>query len=331
RFIVSRPGAMPYYQLLAVDIDGTLLDSRLRLTEATRLALGQLRHAGVRVVLVTGRRYARTLAYVEALKLDVPVVTVSGALIKHPAERHRTLHASNFDRDVLINALDVLVAGGHEPILYGDTYTDGFDFYCRSLKPNEPNAATFMAQNPTQGRVWANMQHDPPPGIVTGLAVGDKPAMQRLAAELEERLPGAMYIHVLRSPLFNCYMCEFAPITATKWSGVLRLASQWGIAPERIAAVGDDVNDIPMIAQAGLGVAMGNALPEVLAVAKRVAPSHDEDGLVAVVEWLLAAEEPLASDSAAPLPSPTPHVSAPPAFSPANAGTTDGAGSPARS
>ena len=51
--------------------------------------------------------------------------------------------------------------------------------------------------------------------------------------------------------------------------------------------MGDDVNDIPMIRAAGLGVAMGNALPAVKAAADRIAPSHDEDGLATVVEWLL--------------------------------------------
>jgi hydroxymethylpyrimidine pyrophosphatase-like HAD family hydrolase len=74
----------------------------------------------------------------------------------------------------------------------------------------------------------------------------------------------------------------------TKWSGIRRLAAGWGIADEEICAVGDDVNDIPMIRAAGLGVAMGNAVPEVLAAADRIAPTHDHDGLVDVVGWLLA-------------------------------------------
>jgi hydroxymethylpyrimidine pyrophosphatase-like HAD family hydrolase len=84
------------------------------------------------------------------------------------------------------------------------------------------------------------------------------------------------------------FFLEVAPVGVTKWSGVLHLAEKWGIAEDEICAVGDDRNDIPMIRGAGLGVAMGNAQPEVKAAADRVAPSHDEDGLVRVVDWLLA-------------------------------------------
>jgi hydroxymethylpyrimidine pyrophosphatase-like HAD family hydrolase len=82
-------------------------------------------------------------------------------------------------------------------------------------------------------------------------------------------------------------MCEIAPAGITKWSGIARLAHEWGITAGEICAVGDDVNDIAMIRAAGLGVAMGNAPEEVKAVADRIAPSHDEDGLAEVVRWLL--------------------------------------------
>jgi hydroxymethylpyrimidine pyrophosphatase-like HAD family hydrolase len=81
-------------------------------------------------------------------------------------------------------------------------------------------------------------------------------------------------------------LAEITPAGVSKWLGVKRLAESWGIEEAEICAVGDDVNDIPMIRAAGLGVAMGNALPEVKAAADRVAPTHDENGLVRVVEWL---------------------------------------------
>ena len=92
---------------------------------------------------------------------------------------------------------------------------------------------------------------------------------------------------MLRSPRYNGYMCEVAPAGVTKWSAVLRLAAEWQIDEASICAVGDDVNDLLMIQAAGLGVAMGNAIPEVKAAADRIAPSQDDDGLVQVVEWLL--------------------------------------------
>ncbi len=100
-------------------------------------------------------------------------------------------------------------------------------------------------------------------------------------------MPKKLRTHVLRSPRYIGFMCEFSPAGVTKWSAICRLASLWGIDQAAICAVGDDVNDVPMIRAAGLGVAMGNARPEVKAAADRIAPSQDEDGLVEVVEWLL--------------------------------------------
>jgi hypothetical protein len=128
----------------------------------------------------------------------------------------------------------------------------------------------------------------PPTGIFAGFATGTRDAMLALDAELQSRIPEQLYTHVIRSPRYRGHMCEIAPIGVTKWSGVRHLAEIWGIAAEEICAVGDDVNDIPMIRAAGLGVAMGNALDEVKAAADRVAPGHDEEGLVEVVDWLLA-------------------------------------------
>ncbi|HEU5117296.1 MAG TPA: HAD hydrolase family protein, partial [Isosphaeraceae bacterium] len=73
-----------------------------------------------------------------------------------------------------------------------------------------------------------------------------------------------------------------------KWSAALHLAELWGVAPSEIVAVGDDQNDVPMIAGAGLGVAMGHAPPEVRAVADLIIGDHHGDSLADFVdEYLL--------------------------------------------
>lgn len=274
-------------RLLAIDIDGTLVNSRDELTAATRRALRRASAAGIKIVLATGRRYSRALPLVEPLGLDVPLVTASGALIKHPLD-HRTLFQAAFEGSLLCDALEIVERAGFEPVLYADSYAEGFDFYCERLVGVRPELADYLAQNAGCHRLWPRLTACPPEGVFAGFAMGSRQEMLALHHQLQRRLPDALYTHVLRSPRYAGYMCEIAPWGVTKWSGIRQLAAEWAIAPEEICAVGDDVNDIPMIEGAGIGVAMGNALPEVKAAADWVAPTHDEDGLAAVVDWLLA-------------------------------------------
>jgi hydroxymethylpyrimidine pyrophosphatase-like HAD family hydrolase len=83
-------------------------------------------------------------------------------------------------------------------------------------------------------------------------------------------------------------MCEIAPANVTKWSAVARVAADQGIASDAICAAGDDVNDLPMITAAGLGIAMGNARPAVLAAADHVVGTNDGTGIRDIADILLA-------------------------------------------
>jgi hypothetical protein len=277
---------MPRFRLLAIDIDGTLVNSRDELTPATRAALIRAGEAGIRIVLATGRRYSRTLHLVEPLGIDVPLVTAGGALVKDPLD-HRTLYQARFERDDLCRMLALVEGCGYDPLLYGDTFTEGFDFYQARAETASPQLGEYLRLNPDCGRIWPELIAAPPPGIFSAFTMGTQPQMLALEAALHAGLPGRFTTQVLRSPRYVGFMCEVSPVGVTKWSAVRWLARSWEIADEAICAVGDDVNDIPMIRAAGLGVAMGNALPPVKAAADRIGPSHDEDGLVTVVEWLL--------------------------------------------
>ena len=276
------------YRLLAIDIDGTLMNSHNELTPATRAALARASEAGIQVVLATGRRYSHALPLVEPLGIDVPLVTASGALVKDPID-HRTLFQARFEPQVLLDAAAIVDRCGYDPVLCADTFAEGFDFYHASLEARTPELAQYLALNRGRGRLWPALLEEPPPGVFGGFVIGTREQMLQLEAALQRELPGKLNTHVLRPPRYAGFFTELAPAGVTKWSAVQRLATQWGIAEAEICAVGDDVNDIPMLRAAGLGVAMGNALPAVKAAADRIAPSHDEDGLAEVVAWLLEA------------------------------------------
>jgi 5-amino-6-(5-phospho-D-ribitylamino)uracil phosphatase len=274
------------YRLLAIDIDGTLVNSRDELTAATREALARAGEAGIRVVLATGRRYSHALPLVAPLEIDVPLVTASGALIKDP-KGHETLYQARFEPQMLLDALAIVDDCGFDPVLCADTFADGFDFYYGRRDLRTPELAFYLAMNPDRGRLWPGLVSSPPPGVFGGFVVGTLAQMQELEATLARRMPGKLHTHVLHPPRYRGFFIEIVPPGVTKWSGIQRLAEGWGIVESEICAVGDDVNDIPMIQAAGLGVAMGNAQPSVKAAADRIAPTHDEDGLVKVVEWVM--------------------------------------------
>jgi len=286
---------MSRYRLLALDIDGTLVNLDDEISPATRAALLRAAAAGTRIVLATGRRYGRAVhlahALTELIGQTCPLVTSSGALVKDPAD-HRTLHVAELPRPALLKILSTIDAAGYEPIFYADTFHVGHDLYCRTIAVTCPLLGEFMARNAPFAHVCPQLVEDPPPGIFAGFAMGTREQMQLLADELNRVVPGVLYTHVLRSPKYTGFMCEIAPAGATKWAAVLRMADAWGIAAEQICAVGDDVNDVPMIKGGGLGIAMGNAPEEVRRAADRVAPTLDDDGLAQAIEWMLAANLP---------------------------------------
>jgi len=278
-------------RLLAIDIDGTLVNSTDDVSERTRQAIQAAMSAGMVVVLASGRRYSRVVPVARELKLSTPVISSSGALIKE-TESHRTLWRADFSPQLLRRVVQAVRRAGFPLALLGDTFTDGFDYYVESRGPRNGYMDRYLELNPGCHRVWNDFQKDPPPDVFAAFALGTREEMEGLAAELHRTLPGLLTTNVLKSPRYEGFFCEMMPSGTTKWSAVCRVADQWGITPGEICAVGDDVNDLAMISGAGLGIAMGNAWEEAKAAAHWVAPSHEEDGLAHAITLILEGRVP---------------------------------------
>jgi len=297
--VASADSSLPHHtddvpamaiRLVVLDIDGTVSNSRHEIEDATVAAVDRIRAAGIRVMLATGRRYRDVLPVAARLGIEGPLVTASGALVKQSPE-HATMFRAAFEPAALAAVLETIVARGHEPILYTDSFAEGFDFHCRRLPegsaPATAGVAEYLALNRHLARVDADLAASPPPAVFAGFTMGSRESMLDLERELDSRCPGALSLHVIRSPRYRDWMCEIAPAGVTKWSGVLGVAAVAGIDPRAVCAVGDDVNDLPMIRAAGLGVAMGNASPEVRAAADRVVAGHDEGGIGELADLIL--------------------------------------------
>jgi hydroxymethylpyrimidine pyrophosphatase-like HAD family hydrolase len=120
---------------------------------------------------------------------------------------------------------------------------------------------------------------------------------EKLIARFGERV----FVQRLFVPTAQVDVLEIFDPAVNKWEGILHVARRHEVEPTQIIAIGDDVNDLPMLTQAGLGVAMGNARDEIKAAAKKVIGHNRDDGLAAFLEELVAQHsvQPISGDEAA--------------------------------
>jgi len=107
-------------------------------------------------------------------------------------------------------------------------------------------------------------------------------------AELQQAFGDRCATHSIYSPHYDCQIIEVFPQAVNKWTGLVHLAEVMGVGPDTILAIGDDINDVPMLRGAALSFAMGNAKDAVKKEAKQVTAAHDACGVALVVEDLLA-------------------------------------------
>ena len=273
-------------RLLALDVDGTLAARGDEVTPRTREALARAQAAGIEVAIATGRRYRTTLRVVEALGFPVDTVCLGGALVKDGAGT--TLHSSSFDEPDFAALHQLARDHGHAIVCHRDSASQGgADFLIDA--DVEWNGATcrYWEQNDSWGgRTGGFGLKSCPDALVIG-CFGTEQDLRALQTSVERAHPESFHPSLVPTRLLDAWYLELTPRDVSKWTGLRALAAKSGIPPEAICAVGDQVNDLPMLRQAGMAVAMGNAVKPVKEQAHWITGHCDKDGIVAVVDRIL--------------------------------------------
>src|SRR5688572_24673314 len=278
-------------RLIALDLDGTLLDSRGRLTERNRAAVAAARARGAVVALVTGRRFrdARPLAL--ELGLDVPVIAHNGALTKH-AESLETVAAVLMPVEAAravvrvgrAHGADALVSDDHvgagllvyDHISPGNTALAKYIEWSRRVVGPEAAAAIRRVDS-----LEEYLDHDPLHVAFSGGCA----AMERLAGVMRAELGGAARLLLTLYPKTDFALLDVLHPEASKGAGLAAVAAEQGVAREEVMAVGDNYNDLEMLEWAGTGVLMGNADPELHARGRfQTTAANDDDGVAVAIE-----------------------------------------------
>lgn len=264
----ERHGAAPAgYDLLVSDLDGTLLDDEMRLDPALVEAFHRAAERGLAISLATGRMPAAADPYRDELGITAPVIYYNGAVVRG-AEGGPDLISLTLPRGILGRAWAVVAQAPVHPIYYRDDR-----LYCAERTPAVrryceeegltvdviPDVAEFLGLG----------------AFIKSLLIGHPRDLDVVREELTPIV--AEHGRLVRTR--HDYL-EIIPVAASKGAGLARLAQHVGVPLARVVAVGDQENDIEMLREAGLGVAMPHAPEVVRRAADRVAPAAADGGLL---------------------------------------------------
>jgi Cof subfamily protein (haloacid dehalogenase superfamily) len=285
--------------LLALDLDGTLLDSHGQISKRNLNAIEKARANGVRVALVTGRRFRDSRPVALELGLDVPLISHNGALTKH-AETLETVAVLPLPLAAAREALRVGRDAGADPLLSDDHEGLGVLVYDHlsggNIAVHRYIAWAMRLHGDEEGRnavrqvdsLEIYLDHEPIHLAFSGRCQAMDQLAELLNAELGDR------VKVLSTKYLeqDFTLLDVVNPAASKGAGVAAAAAEIGVGAKEIMAIGDNYNDLEMLLIAGTGVVMANA-PQTLREIPGLHPtaSNSEDGVALAIEKFIFNED----------------------------------------
>ncbi|HEX6122443.1 MAG TPA: Cof-type HAD-IIB family hydrolase [Ktedonobacterales bacterium] len=268
------------YHLIALDVDGTLLDSAHRLRPRVIAAVRAAHAAGLAITLATGKLLPSVEPLLDALGVGGPQITLNGAatIIRETRDVLRFCPLAEAERRAVIAAVraadpDVLISHFTQDAIYMDRA--------------HPLISILTEYGEGPPVLVPDLLGDdlPPAGKI--LLSGPPERLARLRATVAPRFAGRVTV-TTTTPDF----LEFFALDAGKGLALAALRAELGLPRTSVIAIGDGENDLPLLREAGLAVAMANGAAATRAAAHVVTASHDEDGVALFLERLLRGEVP---------------------------------------
>jgi Cof subfamily protein (haloacid dehalogenase superfamily) len=286
-------------KLLALDLDGTLLNSRGEISDANRDAIRRAEEAGVLVTIATGRRFRDALPVGLELGLNAPLVTHNGALLKF-AQSLQTVSVNLLSTETCLEILRVGKEFGGDALVSVDPSEKGTLLYDTVSDDNLPLQKYLEWSRRLHGPDAQNAvihvndlkeeveHHEVIHISFSGLCE----PMYKMERLLEDELGDTATILATIYPRLDFTLIDILPPDASKGAGLERLAAIEGINHHEVMAIGDNFNDIEMLEFAGTSVVMGNADPNLLEREEFYTTlSNDESGVAAAIDEFIFGQE----------------------------------------
>ena len=245
------------YKLLALDMDGTLLNSQKKISPRTANAIDELSKRGIYVVTSTGRNLAEILDYREVLRAMHFGILISGGMI-FDFKKDTPVKVHGLDEKIILQLIDFGLA--ERAMIHLHTVRHSI---AREDDIRHMDAFDFVREHPGEV-IKVNLYHR------------SEESRDRNLARIKP-----LNLSISFAEAFNL---EMSPANITKGSGLIELCEFLGLDISETVAIGDAHNDTEILQTAGLGIAMGNASDEIKKLADFVTLDNDSDGVAAAIE-----------------------------------------------
>ncbi len=268
-------------RLLAIDLDGTLVNHELVMNPRDVAAVRAASAAGVTVVLATGRMFKSSLRFAQPLGLRGPIINYQGAIVREIASGEVWYRC-----ELTVPMQQRVLALAEPKDWHVNAYVDERVYTARARPEADLYARIGMVPYEVVGPLSKWLRQDSTKMVLVDLDPENIPArMAELTAWMGD---------VARVTRSLDWFVEVVNPEVSKARALAMVAQRLGIAQAEVCAIGDNTNDEDMVRWAGFGVAMGNAPDALKGLAKHVTGTIDEAGVAQVVErFVIGKEEPL--------------------------------------
>ncbi len=279
-------------KLLALDLDGTLLDSSGKIPDSNKQAIRAAEKKGVLVTIATGRRFRDARPIALEIGLNAPVVCHNGALLKY-AESLETVSVSLVPTETVLEIIRVGKSFGGDALVSCNPQTKGTLLYDTISNENEPlNRYIVWAKRLHGKEAEESVRHvEKLEEVVISEQVihisfsGTCAPMYDLQRFLEDELGDSVNILTTIYPNLDFTLLDILPPHSSKADGLHKLSELHGFSAENVMAIGDNFNDLEMLDYAGTSVVMGNAQPALFEREDFFSTlSNDESGVAVAIE-----------------------------------------------
>lgn len=256
--------------LIAIDLDGTLLQDNRQISNYSKVVIQKLIEQGHHVVIATGRSNRMSILYYNELGLTTPLINSNGAVIHHPRDRNWGSYHHPLDMKTAQDIIEIsyslqaenLLAAVHDNVLVERYNEHIMDFY------NSGSDSGIVKIGPVKDKLK------------------EEPTLMLVYPHIDQLDQLTNYLNDIHAETIDhrnwgepFHIIEIMNKSMNKAVAVKKVADYYGVPRERIMAFGDETNDLHMLDYAGIGVAMENGVDAAKNVADHITKSNEEDGV----------------------------------------------------